>query len=48
MFGDAIELVASWDKNTDLTALAGSPVRLKFVLHDADLYSIRFREHGAA
>ena len=28
----------------DLASLSGQPIRLKFVLQDADLYSLRFRE----
>ena len=43
IFGDAIEQVVSWGDATDVGALAGSPVRLRFVMRDADLYSIRFR-----
>ena len=31
--------------NTELLArIAGKPVRLRFVMKDADLYSLRFRE----
>ena len=43
IFGDAIERVVAWKAGSDLGALAGKPVRLGFVLRDADLYSIRFR-----
>jgi hypothetical protein len=32
-----------WQSGSDLGTLAGKPVRLRFVLRDADLYSIRFR-----
>ena len=41
--GDEIERVAAWRNGTDVSPLAGQPVRLRFVLKDADLYSIRFR-----
>ena len=41
--GDAIERVISWKDGSDVNSLAGKPVRLRFVLRDADLYSIRFR-----
>jgi len=44
IFGDEIERVVSWNGRTDVSGLAGKPVRLKFELADADLYSIRFRE----
>ncbi len=48
IFGDAIEQVVSWGDATDVGALAGSPVRLRFVMKDSDLYSIRFRRRAAA
>ena len=41
--GDHIERVVAWNKGGDLGELAGKPVRLRFVMSDADLYSIRFR-----
>jgi hypothetical protein len=41
--GDEIERVISWQGGSDVSALAGKPVRLRFVMKDADLYSIRFR-----
>lgn len=41
--GDAIEHVVAWRNDPDLRKLAGQPVRLRFVLKDADVYSFRFR-----
>ncbi len=41
--GDQIERVGSWKAGSDLRSLASRPVRLRFVLKDANLYSIRFR-----
>ncbi|MBN1346722.1 MAG: hypothetical protein JXQ73_28790 [Phycisphaerae bacterium] len=43
IIGDEIERVVSWKTGPDLAKLAGTPVRLRFVMKDADLYSIRFR-----
>lgn len=43
IFGDEIERVVPWKDGADLASLRGAPVRLRFVLKDADLYSIRFR-----
>ena len=43
VFGDDLERVVSWQGDGDLVALAGTPVRLRFELRDADLYSLRFR-----
>ena len=42
MFGDEIDRVASWSSGKDVGKLAGKPVRLRFVLKDADLYSFKF------
>ncbi|MCK5802051.1 MAG: hypothetical protein KAI66_04425 [Lentisphaeria bacterium] len=42
LFGDEIERVYSWESGTDLSALAGTPVRLRFAMKDADLFSLRF------
>ncbi|HOW65096.1 MAG TPA: hypothetical protein P5186_13500 [Candidatus Paceibacterota bacterium] len=42
--GDEIERVVSWKSGGDLSKLAGRTVRLRFVMKDADLFSIRFRE----
>jgi len=41
--GDEIERVVRWDSGADLSRLAGQPIRLRFVMKDADLYSLRFR-----
>jgi len=42
--GDSIERTVHWKQGSDVSALAGKPVRLRFVLKDCDLYSIRFRQ----
>jgi len=43
IFGDQIERVVQWQDGRDLSKLAGKPVRLRFVLKDADVFSIQFR-----
>ena len=43
IYGDELERVVSWKKGSDVGRLAGKPVRLRFVMKDADLYSLRFR-----
>ena len=43
VFGDDLERTVSWNGGTDVSALAGQPVRLRFALSDADLYSIQFK-----
>jgi hypothetical protein len=42
IYGDTIEREVHWKNGTDVSALAGKPVRLRFVLKDADLFSFRF------
>lgn len=44
IFGDSIERVVTWNAASDVSHLAGRPVRLRFVLNDADLYSLRFAQ----
>ncbi len=39
----AIEEVVKWKTGSDVSALAGQTVRLRFVMKDADLYALRFR-----
>ncbi len=41
--GNEIAREVSWKRGSALGALAGKTVRLRFVMKDADLYSIRFR-----
>ncbi|NWG14797.1 MAG: hypothetical protein HXY20_14825 [Acidobacteria bacterium] len=44
LVGDAIERTVTWKRGSGVGALAGLPVRVRFVMKDADLYAIRFRE----
>ena len=43
IYGDEIEKIVKWESGADLSQLAGRAVRLRFVLRDADLYSLRFQ-----
>lgn len=43
-FGDKIDAAYAWKNGADVSSLAGKPVRLRFVLRDADVYSYRFAE----
>ncbi len=43
IYGDAIEQVVKWKTGSDVSALAGQTVRLRFVMKDADLYAVQFR-----
>ncbi|MSP13745.1 MAG: hypothetical protein EXR62_12420 [Chloroflexi bacterium] len=42
VIGDELDRVVAWQGGSDLSALAGTPIRLKFTLKDADLYAMRF------
>ena len=44
IYGDEIERAVTWKRRRDLRSLAGQPVRLRFILKDADLYALRFLE----
>ena len=46
MFGDQLDRPVEWRSGKRLGSLAGRPVRLRFVMRDADLYSVRFLEGG--
>jgi hypothetical protein len=43
LIGDEIERVVAWEGGSDPGALAGKPVRLRFVMRDADVFSLRFK-----
>jgi alpha-tubulin suppressor-like RCC1 family protein len=43
ILGDSIEHVVSWRGGSDVSEHGGQPVRIRFVLQDADVYSLRFR-----
>ena len=43
IYGDDLIRQVSWKGGSDVSKLAGKPIRLRFVMKDADLYSIRFR-----
>lgn len=41
--GDDLERTVQWRGGSDVSRLAGRPVRLRFEMKDADLYALRFR-----
>ena len=43
IYGDEIDGSVAWKNGPDVSKLAGKPIRLRFVLKDADLYAFRFR-----
>lgn len=44
LFGDELDGAVRWTKATELPALKDQPVRLRFVLNDADIYALRFAD----
>jgi hypothetical protein len=42
LVGDSIEQKVNWAKGSDVSALAGQTVRLRFVMQEADLYALQF------
>lgn len=43
IYGDEVEFAVPWKAGASLEGLAGKPVGLRFVMKDADLYSLRFK-----
>ncbi|MHC1768057.1 MAG: hypothetical protein AB9869_27935 [Verrucomicrobiia bacterium] len=43
LIGDDIERIVTWKNRQDIRAFEGTPVRLRFIMKDADVYSLRFQ-----
>lgn len=43
LFGDRVDQPVSWSSSAKLSSLAGIPIRLRFVMRDADLFAVQFR-----
>ena len=43
LFGDTLERVVTWRNKSDVSALAGRPIRVRIAMRDADIYSLRFQ-----
>jgi hypothetical protein len=48
LFGDSLDRTVTWRDRSGVGSLAGKPVRLRFVLSDADLYSLKFEAPATA
>ena len=48
IYGDELDCKVAWKGNPDLGKLSRKPVRLRFVMKDADLFSLRFGKVGNA
>lgn len=42
--GNEVNRIVTWKGGDDLQALSGKPIRLRFVMKDADLYSLQFTD----
>ncbi len=42
IIGNEVKRQVCWKKNVDVSELAAKPIRLRFVIRDADLYSFKF------
>ncbi len=42
LYGDEISRTVTWREHPQVQTLAGKPIRVRFVMKDADLYSFRF------
>ena len=42
LFGDELDAAVRWKSGKDFSALIGKPIRLRFVLKDADLFALKF------
>lgn len=43
IIGNQVERAVAWNGSTDISALAGTPIRVRFVMKDADLYAVQFK-----
>ena len=43
IYRDCVAWPVSWKGRSDLSALAGKPLRVRFSLQDADVYAMQFR-----
>ncbi len=46
IYGDALAREVCWKGDSDLSSLAGKPLRLRFALSDADLFAFQFFTEG--
>ena len=44
--GDHIERIVTWKKGSDVSSIARDPIRLRIVMLDSDLFSLRFQRAG--
>lgn len=45
--GDRLDYPVRWRGEAELRALTGKPIRLRFVMQDADVYAVQFKDGNA-
>ncbi len=43
IYGDDLERIVTWTDGSDVGKCSGRPIRLRFAVRDADLFSFQFR-----
>jgi len=43
MYGDALNEPVAWKGGADLAGLEGKPVKLRFIMRDADIFAVQFK-----
>jgi len=44
IFGDKLDRTVTWQNRSDVSSLAGQPIRIRLALREADLYSLKFQD----
>ena len=47
IYGDSVDRAITWHDEADVSQFADRPIKLRFVMHDADLYSLQIRTEAA-
>ncbi|MBN2296410.1 MAG: hypothetical protein JXM70_28535 [Pirellulales bacterium] len=43
LFGNSVRMPVSWGDNTDVSRLAGKPIKIRFIMRDCKLYAFQFK-----
>ncbi len=44
IYGDTLDRRVSWNGSSDMSVLSGQPIQLRFVMKEADIYSLKWEE----
>ena len=48
IYGDHIDRVVTWKKESDVAKLKGTVIKLRFVMSDADLFALKFQDNAGS